>query len=539
MMVIQNITGYLKRNAERVPDRTALAMPNGTSVTFSELWDLVDRFSVGLGERGIVPGDRIIVMVPMSIDLYVVLLGIIKMGAVAIFVDPWIGKRQIARFCSFATPKGFIGIPKSHILRLLEPDLRSLDFTVTTGQCLFGIPAKHSIKHLLRATGDGEVFSSSSEDPALITFTTGSSGMPKGANRTHGFLSAQYHALKHEFPYDDSDSDMPMFPVFALSNLGSGIPSIIPNIDFAKVAESEGRVLYDQLVRHACTTATASPPFFDNLAAYLQNSGKELSLRRILTGGAPVSDDQLKKWKKAFPNTEIQVVYGSTEAEPVAHIDASDRLRLTGKGYCTGIPSALVTTKVIAIKTCPIGPDEEWKKLERQPGSIGELIVSGDHICRDYFNNPDAVKENKIIETDGKLWHRMGDTGYFDSEGRFWLVGRVHSTIFRGDDVYHPQLMEQSALGNDGDIKRVAALGVSTPADTKVVILVEPHDLTAKSPEILLGVRKRLAADGLDVDDVRFVDKPIPMDPRHNSKVDYAALLEWYRTSSGLETSEG
>ena len=197
---MENITTYLKANATEHPDRLALAMPNGESVTFAELWERVDRFSVGLKARGMSPGDRIIVMIPMSIELYVALLGIIKMGAVAIFVDPWIGTRQIAKFCSFASPRGFIGIPKSHLLRLFEADLRGLPFTMTTGARFLGIPAAHSLKNLLSEPGDGLIHESEPLDSALITFTTGSSGTPKGANRTHRFLNAQYLALKHEFP---------------------------------------------------------------------------------------------------------------------------------------------------------------------------------------------------------------------------------------------------------------------------------------------------------------------------------------------------
>jgi acyl-CoA synthetase (AMP-forming)/AMP-acid ligase II len=515
-------------------------MESGT-ISFGSLWERIGRAAAGFRRLGLTAGDRAIVMIPMSIDLYVAMLALLEIGAVAVFVDPWIGRRQIAAFAAFAGPRAWIGIAKSHLLRLLDPRLRAIPLAVTTGRRLGPLPAPLSLAGLEvgaalcgRPGGQGahvgaplhEIHSVTLDDPALITFTTGSSGEPKGTNRTHGFLLAQRAALAGEFPAREGDAEMTMFPVFALNNLAAGVPSIVPAMDFRHVDRIDaGRVLA-QMRRHGVTTCTASPPFFDRLAAALSGAEERPALRRLLTGGAPVSDDQLRVWRRAFPETEILVAYGSTEAEPVAHLTAEERLAATNPdrplapGYCAGAPIDRLRAKVLRIHPAPIELGAEgWPAWELPAGEIGELAVAGDHVCRDYYRNPGAVKENKIADGPS-VWHRMGDTGSFDAMGRFWLAGRVHSTIHRAGALVHPQLVEQAAKGNDPRLRRVAAVGLPDPALGERVVLAVETDATG----IVEEIEERIAAAGLAADEVLLTCEPLPVDPRHNSKIDYSRL---------------
>lgn len=514
-----NVLAVLEQVAARVPDRPALVMESG-AISFGRLWERVDRASVGLRRTGLAPGDRAIVMIPMSIDLYVALLAVLKIGAVAVFVDPWIGRRQIAAFAAFAEPQAWLGISKSHLLRLLDGRLQAIPLTVTTGRRLGPLPARRTLAELEAGPGDGHVQPVEEDAPALVTFTSGSSGEPKGANRTHRFLLAQHRALAAEFPAAEGDVDMPMFPVFALNNLASGVPSVVPAMDFRRVDQVDAARVLRQMKTHGVTTCTASPPFFDRLAALGE---KRLPLCRILTGGAPVADAQLRSWLRAFPETEILVVYGSTEAEPVAHLSARERLeaenadRPRTPGFCAGRPVDRVRAKVIRIHDGPVALGEDGWELPR--GEIGELIVTGDHVCKDYYRNERAVRENKIVDPAGTVWHRMGDTGSLDPEGRFWIAGRVHSTIRRGGELVHPQLVEQAALGDDPRIRRLGAVGLGE----KVVLVIE----TEAGGDVRTGVAARLAAVGLAVDEIRVTSEPLPVDPRHNSKIDYGRLREW------------
>ena len=142
-------------------------------------------------------------------------------------------------------------------------------------------------------------------------------------------------------------------------------------------------------------------------------------------------------------------------------------------------------------------------------------------MCRDYYQNKQAVLENKIIDSQGRTWHRMGDTGYFDEVGNFWIVGRVHSTIYRANTLVHPQLVEQAACSADKNIGRVAAVGIpDTVLGERVILVTEGN----RSLEVQAEIRAKLQEAGQQIDEIQCLDTPLPVDPRHNSKINYQQL---------------
>ena len=418
----------LFRDAARAhPGRVAF-YEGREAISFGALWERVERVHA----RG-----RVMLMLPMSIDLYASLLGVLNAGGVAVFIDPWVGLRRMIQLARAAAPDHWIGTWKSQIIRLLSRGAAGFE------------PA---------------------EGAAIITFTTGSSGTPKQVIRTHRILIAQHERLAEAFPPKEGDVDLCTFPIFALNNLALGVTTIIPPIDLRRIDALDPHLV----VRAAknATTATASPPLFDALARIEERP----RFRRILTGGAPVTDAQLRTWIAAWPDAEIVIAYGSSEAEPVAHIEARERLAAGGKGYLAGHIVNGVNTK-----------------LDLIDDKVGELLISGDHVA----------SENE--------WHRMGDTGWFDEEGRFRIAGRVHSTIWRNGVAVHAQLVEQAARGDDARIRRVAAVG----CNNRLIVVVESDDDVAED------VKKRV-----DADEVIVRREPLPVDPRHNSKIDYAKLRD-------------
>ena len=128
---------------------------------------------------------------------------------------------------------------------------------------------------------------------------------------------------------------------------------------------------------------------------------------------------------------------------------------------------------MIEIKDGIVESTADVRTLEK--GEIGELIIGGPHVVQDYYRNPEAVRKNKIKDSEtGFMWHRMGDTGYFDSDDYFWITGRCHSTIRKGNHVLHPQIVEQCVYGENGEngaIEKVAAVGVKT-VDEKICVVV-------------------------------------------------------------------
>jgi acyl-CoA synthetase (AMP-forming)/AMP-acid ligase II len=495
----------------------AFVSSRGAQVRFGELRDAVEAFAGGLAERGLAPGDRAVFMLPMSPELYVAVLGTLTAGGVAVFVDPWVSVRQIARLAAAAQPVAFIGTPKSHLLRLTAPALRKARITVSTGGVGASLVARDRFRGL---RGTARIASVSDDASALITYTTGSSGAPKGVNRTHAILGAQHHVIRQEFPAQRGDVDMTTFPVFALSNLAAGVTTVIPPVDLRRIGRADADAVLRDIREFGVTTIAASPPLFDRVATQLQRTGASAPpVRRIVTGGAPVRDDQLALWRRAFPSTEIVVAYGSSEAEPVASMTAEARLAVADAqpGFCAGTPVQAVRTRVVRIVRGPIATPEPVEH-----GDIGELIVAGPHVCRDYSGDERAFRENKIRDADGTVWHRMGDTGHFDDAGRFWIAGRVHSTIRRQRVDVHPQLIEREIGSYDSRIRRVAAVGLPDPSLGERLVVVIESDTQDVGSEI----RKRLvtARTFVPVDELIVTGASLPVDPRHNSKIDYPRL---------------
>ncbi|MCA1733763.1 MAG: AMP-binding protein [Acidobacteria bacterium] len=208
-----NVCGLFFKAAARHSDTVALAILKGDSeivVAFGELRDRVERFAGGLASAGFGRGSRAIVMVPMSIDLYTALLGVLSVGGTAMFVDPWIGIRRIASVAAASAPDAFIGVPKAHLMRLLHRALGTIPLTISTASPWAGMVAHESFESLRGAVA----FSDAEPDAvALITYTTGSSGAPKGVVRTHATLAAQHEAIRDEFPAFEGDVDLTTFPV--------------------------------------------------------------------------------------------------------------------------------------------------------------------------------------------------------------------------------------------------------------------------------------------------------------------------------------
>jgi len=500
-----NVAALLEEAAGRVGTRPAIVEPSGRSISFADLQARVAAQAAAWSRRDLGPGDRVVVMVPMGIDLYIAVLSLLRMGAVAVFLDPWIGFHRLASWAAMARPRLVLCTGPACALRWFHRDLQRLPFLrVRRALAEAGSPVRSPLAEV------------GPESPALVSFTSGSSGRPKGVNRTHGFLRAQHEALAHAFPYPDDAVDLTMFPVFALHNLAQGRTTVVPAFNLRKVGRASPDRIVEQIRRHGVSTATLSPSVVDRLAGY--GHAREVALQRLITGGAPVTGGQAAWWQSVWPTTEIQVAYGSTEAEPVAHLRVEERVVLAGRddlpapGICMGTPLPGVDARLIRIHPGPVALDAQgWEGWTPDKDGIGELVVRGAHVAQDYLDSPDDVSRHKIRDGDGRLWHRMGDTGYFDPSGRFWLAGRVHATLLRpGTPPVHLPLLEQAAMA-------------AVPEADHMAVLADHHqDLVyvCETDAPRATIAKHLQEAGLPTGRVRVTRRPFPMDPRHHGKID-------------------
>ena len=544
-----NVVAFLEAHRRSAPDRPALVWMDGPDIaawladptsgpvhhqlTFSRLVELVESAAAGLARLGIEQGDRVLVFVPMSPQLYVAMFAAQRLGASAVFLDSWARRDQLGRCAAQVQPKAFIGPEAALRFAQESAELARVDVRVVVGSHQDCYSA--DLVELCSVAESSPLVPVEQEQTALITFTTGSSGEPKGANRTHRFLAAQHYALDRVLPYQLDDLDLSAFPVFAMNNLAGGLATIIPAVDLAAPRETDGRLLVAQLASLGATCCTVSPSLLRAISAAVSvaaaNGRTPFRLRRVATGGAVISQGDVAGFQRAFPGAELHILYGSTEVEPIAHRVATrpQGVAMQGEGVCVGRVVAGLASRLIRICRDPIQPGPEGlTQWLAPPGQLGELIVSGEHVCHDYYHNPEAMARAKIQDSDGVLWHRTGDVCRFDESGQLWMLGRVHNVICRGcgadGQILFP-VGPENAMKTLPFIRAAAYVGLPDESLGERAVAVYAAQPGQEPPDGEAQIRSVLSAGGFIVDEVRRVDD-IPLDSRHHSKVEYGALRQ-------------
>jgi acyl-CoA synthetase (AMP-forming)/AMP-acid ligase II len=497
-----NISGLFLEAAALYPDHIAI-IEEKQNINYRQLQQAVDETAHYFMSKGIKKGDRVLVFVPMSIDLYRIVLALFRMGATAVFLDEWVTKKRMERCCEIADCKGFIGVTKAHFLRLFSKELRRIPIV---------------LKLNAQPAGAGDPFETTqATDTALITFTTGSTGTPKAAKRTHGFLQEQFSALKEKIDPKPQDVDMSLLPIVLLINLGVGATSVIAKFKTSKPQRFDPANIYEQALRHKVNRITASPFFITLLSRHLINSEYRLPLiKQVFTGGAPVFPNEAELYLKAFDQADVQIVYGSTEAEPISSVHApalaESGKKAFQKGLLVGTPYHKAEVKIIPITEKNIEASSE-AELELCPlNTVGEIIVAGPHVLSAYFNNDEALKKNKIFIRE-KVYHRTGDSGYLDENGNLYLTGRCTNVFHAKNDIVYPFLYEHYFQTIEG-----VTIGTVCLHHSEVIAVLELHD-THQTENAELRIRQL----PMSFNKIVFLKK-MPRDPRHHSKIDYEKL---------------
>lgn len=506
---------------------------NHDSVKVAELDHLVAVLATGLKNLGLQKGDRVIIFIPMSLYMYAAMFAVQRLGAIAVFLDSWARRDQMGKSAEVVAPRMIISVEKAYQYLADVKEIQDILLKVVAGPHSGKYSA--SLDQLFKETQRTEPAPVEKEHTALITFTTGSSGTPKGADRGHRFLAAQHYALNRHLPYNDNDVDLPVFPIFSLNNLAAGVKTVLPAIDVGIPNEKDPLILYHQMLSEGVTCTTLSPSLFNALSNWCLQNKKDLNfLRRIITGGAPVSNDDVKKMLAVAKQAEILVLYGSTEVEPMAHIEARQMLNqkkssdpeIELEGVNVGKMDSGLKVKYLKINKDPIfiKNDSDWKAHEVAKGEVGEIIVAGEHVCQGYWNNEEAFYRAKIRDHENTVWHRTGDLGRIDSESNLWLVGRVHNAISRKGKYYFP-VRAEVIMKKLSFIKKCAYLGIEDKelGEKTIAAYMTSDDALGSPTEWEEEIKRILAKNDVVVDKVVRVDD-IPMDPRHHSKVEYTIL---------------
>jgi acyl-CoA synthetase (AMP-forming)/AMP-acid ligase II len=510
------------RSLHRNEERVALVAGVGRGrreVTYRELDRHIDAACTQFGDAGLRAGDRVLLAVPPSIETYVAMLAMMKSGIVVMVIDPAHGARKVSGILREWPPDAVVASRSILLLGLLVPELRRIPVKFSASGRMPGASPLS-----LRTVDDKPVdtFPRSSADSALLTFTSGSTGMPKPVVRTHGFLREQLRVLRPVAELRNGDVDFVAMPMFVLFNLANGVTSVLPACDMKNPGRANPRLVHDQLLAENVNRMVAAPALLDRLAAYCVRRRQSLpGLRIVSTGGGPVSPSLPGRLAAVAPNAVVRMVYGSTEAEPIASIDhnqlsvtANRRMR-GGGGLLAGRP--VDGCDVAIIRSSP-GADipplsgPEFARIQLPAGAIGEIAVAGKHVLAGYAD-PARDRSTKI-RVDDRTWHRTGDCGYVDDDGSLWLVGRQEAAIRDALGTVYPFQVEY-ALSDIPGIRRAALTqhdGLRT-----LVLEVRGRAISTASSEAAACI----ARHGIE----RIVTvRRIPLDKRHNSKVDYPAL---------------
>lgn len=516
----------MRHTVER-PERIALEIPaawergevvSSHRVTFGELGERVAGLSAGLRARGLKFGDRVALMFPVSVELYATTIALLASGMAVVLVGTGAGLPRVMKAIRAARVSAIIGMDALLRHRYWMPSLWGIRKFSIDSRGLFLKPFELLQGEPVRPLS---VVPCRPDDHALITFTSGSTGAPKGVDRTHGLLLAQHRAQSGEFPEREDDVDMPSWPVMALHNLCCGITTVIPPIDLGAPATANGALVLKQINARGVTRISGSPAYMERLAEHMEASGDRApTVRQLFVGGGPVPRPLIKRIRRLFHGAECRVLYGSSEAEPIATVLMDEILEADGEGFLVGYPSKAISMALIKLSDCAIELDGGGlESYLVAPGECGEVVVSGAHVCGRYFENAAADRENKIYDPAGMVWHRTGDVGYLDQEGRLWLTGRRKDIVRCRGRLVHPLPLE-ACMDSVQGVRRSALVALNYEPGGVVLIQLVPG---APEAGAVRRVKAFLEERGLADIDVRTVSI-IPVDRRHNTKIDRGSL---------------
>lgn len=539
-----NVARHLRIAAETMPYAFATLTPisisqEGQVVHQRRSFKVLDQESDAAARifyaDGIQKGTRTLLAVKPGHDLIVCMFALLKLGAVPIAIDPGMGWSKLLGCIQHTQPTALVALrPVAYLSHLPLKAFKSFSSRVAVG----GSKWRKLLQDCTSAT-PLPLAPATADTPAAILFTSGSTGTPKGVNYTHGMLDAQIQLIRHTFKIQPGEIDMAMLPVFALFNPALGMTTVTPILDPSRPAQADPAPIVATLRQEKVTNSFGSPAIWGRIASYcIINNIKLPSLRRLLIAGAPVPNGLLEDLRTLAPNCEIHTPYGATECLPATTIESTEILKetvsatLNGQGTCVGRPVSGVEIKIIEEVNGSIPSLAQAKECGSD--TIGEIIVTGPSVTHTYDQLPLATTRAKIRDGE-RVWHRMGDLGRIDQQGRLWFHGRCIEKVQSAHGTLTTEAIEP-AFRNHEDVNRCALIGLG-PAPKQIPVLViepKPESFPSNDGEretFIKNLRIHARHHPL-VHSIQHIvfQESLPVDVRHNAKIHRLKLAEeWTR----------
>jgi acyl-coenzyme A synthetase/AMP-(fatty) acid ligase len=548
-----NVAAALAEMAARKPYHPGIIFPAGRDVTgrartvqlnFQQLNAECNRYAHGLTKFGIRMGDRVLLMVHPGAELISVVFALVRMGAVPVIIDPGMGRQALLQCVAETEPAALIAVPIVHALRRITPKpFATVKRSVVVGASSLAnrALANTTLESLRSSRSDPfPTAPTTEESEAAVAFTSGSTGIPKGVVYLHGMFRAQIDLLRNHIGVQEGEVDLALLYIFALFNPALGVTTVIPDMDPTKSAAVNPAYVVEAIQTHGVTNAFGSPTIWKRVVPYCVEHNIRLpSLKRILMASAPVPPALIETLLTRIltPDADVNTPFGATEAMPLTFMSGREIVGETaalseqGNGMCVGRPLPGIDVRVICITddAIPVWDDG----LVSPQGEVGEIVVKGPVVTRVYLHRPEQTALAKIQDVDGGVWHRMGDVGYFDDQGRLWFCGRKAHRVTTRDEVLFPVPCE-TIFNHHPDVNRTALVGIGPQGRQHPVLVVEPR--AEHMPTSLLEKQKftlELLALGVEYDhtrviqDVLFYPDIFPTDVRHNAKIQREKLAVW------------
>ena len=565
-----NIARHLPLMAARQPDVPAIKVAHGRTadgridylvLSFRELDAEVDAWVGHLQAKGVRPGDRVLVMVRQGLPLVAAAFALFKLGAVPVIIDPGMGRKSFLACVARSKPRVLLGIP---IAQVLSHVFRSSFATVEVRVWASSSPTARIPQSKIE-NQESNMVNSAATDLAAILFTSGSTGAPKGVGYEHGMFDAQVRLVRDTYGIKPGEVDLPMLPIFALFNPALGMTTIVPEIDPSRPASVDPMKIIQAIQQEKVTNSFGSPTLWRKIFDHCLAHNLTLpSLHRVLCAGAAVPASLWADAPSVLVNGRLHSPYGATEVLPVATVSGNEIFAGALNGSLLGRPLRANQVKIIALHDGPLATLADTRELP--PGEIGEIIVTGPTVTREYDGLPEATALAKIqtpnhegqttSETakkmdpvgvwilasgvsapSGAVWHRLGDAGYFDDDGLLWFCGRIAERVVTATGLMHTEPVEQVFRGFPG-VERCALVGLGERGHQEPVLVVQPAATVRDQANLAAELRALALHHPHTVRITRILFHPaFPVDVRHNAKIHRLALARWVVTQPNHQTA--
>ncbi|MEV6968292.1 long-chain fatty acid--CoA ligase [Hamadaea sp. NPDC051192] len=469
-----NLAENLTASAAKVPDQIAVKLADRT-LTFAELDDAAARVAGYLRLTGVQPGDRVGLMLPNVPEFAVLYYGILRAGAVVVPMNPLLKAREIDYYLD---DSGASGMFTWHTFA----DEAAQGAHRADSVSLIIEPERFA-RELSTYDPVAEVAERAGDDTAVILYTSGTTGRPKGAELTHDNLSRNVDVTARTLlglgPADVVFGGLPLFHSFGQTVALN--TAVAVGATLVLIARFEPKAALGLLATEHATVFAGVPTMYGALLQAAADSGVELpDLRICVSGGAALPVELLHRFEARF-GVAILEGYGLSETSPVACFNHPDRPRKAGT---IGTPIAGVEMKVVG------PPGEDGVRHDLGDGEVGEIAIRGHNIMKGYWQRPEETAEAIV---DG--WFLSGDLGRRDADGYYSIVDRAKDMVIRGGFNVYPREVEE-VLYEHPAVAEAAVLGMPhrTHGEEVVAVVVLRPGATATPDELREHVKGQLAA---------------------------------------------